>query len=147
MKAVEGAIGRIFCLSLEDGDKIPDCIEEFAKEKDIKSGFCWFLGGVGGGKLVVGPEDGNERPIKTLIQDFTTVHEALAFGTIFQDEHDAYKLHVHASLGRETSALTGCARHGIHVWQLCEVLIIEGAGIEMIRKMDPETGFLKLFPK
>jgi predicted DNA-binding protein with PD1-like motif len=147
MKVSQGSIGRIFCIRLEDGDAIPDCIEEFAKENSIDSGFCWLLGGIGGGKLIVGPEDGDERPVKPMARDFHSVHEALAFGTVFVDETGAHKLHMHASLGRDASSITGCAREGIHVWQLCEVLIIEGVGLDMIRKFDSETGFQTLFPK
>lgn len=36
MQYSEGTIGRVFTLRLENGDKIPDCIETFAKDHDIK---------------------------------------------------------------------------------------------------------------
>ncbi len=32
MKFSEGRIGRVFILRLEDKDKIPECIEQFADE-------------------------------------------------------------------------------------------------------------------
>ncbi|MCC8180368.1 MAG: hypothetical protein LIP23_05595 [Planctomycetes bacterium] len=37
MKASEGKIGRVFMLRLEDGDKIPQAIEQFAVENGILS--------------------------------------------------------------------------------------------------------------
>lgn len=147
MKASQGSIGRVFCLRLEDDDKIPDCIEEFARENQIKGGLCHLIGGIGAGKLIVGPENGDERPVKPMSRDFRSVHEALALGTIFQDENNDYKMHLHASLGRDATSITGCAREGLQVWQICEAIIIEVTGLDMIRKLDPDTGFQVLLPK
>lgn len=33
MIASEGRLGRVFVLRLEDGDRVPDCIEAFAAER------------------------------------------------------------------------------------------------------------------
>jgi predicted DNA-binding protein with PD1-like motif len=33
MQASEGRLGRVFVLRLEDGDAIPDCIDDFVLEK------------------------------------------------------------------------------------------------------------------
>ncbi len=33
MKACEGRIGRVFIIELEDGDVVPECIEQFAEQK------------------------------------------------------------------------------------------------------------------
>ncbi|MGD0857664.1 MAG: DUF296 domain-containing protein, partial [Dehalococcoidia bacterium] len=55
MKYSEGKIGRVFIIRLEDGDKLPACIEKFALEHNIKAGLALLIGGIGSGDLVVGP--------------------------------------------------------------------------------------------
>lgn len=42
MKSCEGNIGRIFVLRLEHGDKLPQVLEDFAGEKQIKSAAVFF---------------------------------------------------------------------------------------------------------
>jgi predicted DNA-binding protein with PD1-like motif len=144
MKAVEGSLGRVFVLRLEDGDLIPDCIERFAEEKRITGGFCALLGGIGDGKIVAGPEDGSARPVEPIIHRITDVHEAAAVGMIFPDEDGIPRLHMHAALGRAGRTSTGCTRTGLTVWQIVEAVIIEITGTGLERKLDPVTGFSML---
>jgi len=35
LKYLEGRLGRVFVIRLEEGDIVPDCIEEFAGNKNI----------------------------------------------------------------------------------------------------------------
>ena len=59
----EADMGRIFIIRLEDGDRLPEAIENLAREKKVSHGLCLFLGGVdGGSRLVVGPADGSVMP-------------------------------------------------------------------------------------
>ena len=141
MKSAEGHIGRVFVLRLEDGDRIPDCIEAFASERNIQGGFCALIGGIGGGKIVAGPEDAQAQPIVPMLQMIANVHEAAAVGTIFPAEDGQPRLHMHAAFGREDQTLTGCVRTGIEVWKIGEVLILELRDTGLIRKKDPATGF------
>ncbi len=141
MRASQGRLGRVFVLRLEDGDVIPDCIERFASERGIGEAFCALLGGIGGGRLVVGPEDRDAEPVIPMVQAFNNVHEAVAFGTIFPGETGAPTLHMHAALGREDRVLAGCVRKGIEVWKVAEVIILEIQGTRMRRRVDPRTGF------
>lgn len=62
MKYSEGNIGRVFVLRLEDGDKLPDVIEDFAKTKSITGAACWYVGGLHDGSMVVGPKDATTMP-------------------------------------------------------------------------------------
>ncbi|KDR94128.1 hypothetical protein SAMN02745945_00812 [Peptoclostridium litorale DSM 5388] len=43
MKATEGKLGRVFVIRLEEGDILPDCIEEFASVKN-GSTYPWRIG-------------------------------------------------------------------------------------------------------
>jgi predicted DNA-binding protein with PD1-like motif len=141
MIATEGALGRVFVLRLEEGDRLPDCVEQFAAEKGIHGGFCALLGGIGSGKLVVGPEDKDASPVTPILQHIQNVHEAAALGTIFPSEDGTPRLHMHAALGRDGNTHTGCIRTGIDVWKICEVVILEIPGTGMIRKKDRSMGF------
>ncbi len=81
MKYSEGNIGRIFVISLEDGDELPRAIEEFAAEKGIAGGMCILVGGIdGGGNIVVGPRDGETLPPEPMLYRLMGVHEVAAVG-------------------------------------------------------------------
>jgi hypothetical protein len=55
MKAIEGTVGRVFGLRLDREDPIPQCIENFAAEKQIHLGHVVFAGGINRGSIVAGP--------------------------------------------------------------------------------------------
>lgn len=141
MKSAQGSMGRVFVLRLEDGDRLPECIERFAAENNVERAFCALVGGVGPGRLIVGPEDGEARPVQPMNLPLSGVHEAAAVGTIFPDEQDRPKLHMHAAMGRAGQTITGCVRAGVDIWQIGEVVVLEILDLQASRKVDPATGF------
>jgi uncharacterized protein len=147
VKAQEGKTGRVFVLKLENGDIIPDCIEKFATEKCVRSALCILIGAIGAGRLVVGPERDDLRPVQPMFYALEGVHEIAAVGSIFPAEGGTSRLHMHGALGRGTVARTGCVRPGLEVWELGEAIIMEIVGIDMVRKSDPGTGFEVLSAK
>lgn len=146
MQYSEGTIGRVFTLRLDDDERVPDCIEQFAKEKNIQSALCTMIGGIDGGKIVVGPEDGEAQTITPLLHTITNAHEVAAVRTLFSDEEGTPILHMHAALGRDGKTHTGCIRPGLDVWLVGEVIIIEILGTDMLRKTEAKSG-LKLLTK
>jgi predicted DNA-binding protein with PD1-like motif len=142
MKYGEGNIGRVFVIRLEDGDRLPATIEEFAAEKGIMRGTCMLVGGIDhGGNIVVGPKDRETMPPDPMLLTLDGVHEVSAVGTIFPDEQGLPRLHMHAALGREGATRTGCIRPGVDVWKLGECIIIEILNNSAKRRMDSNTGF------
>ncbi len=142
MQYEEGKIGRIFALKLETGERIPDVIEEFAREHGVRSAMVMYVGGAGEeSRLVVGPDASREDKIVPLVKTLGGRHEALAVGTLYPDEEGNPVLHMHAATGREGTAMAGCTRAGVDVWLVGEVLMIEIAGTVGFRKTDAETGF------
>jgi len=142
MKYSEGSIGRTFVIRLEDGDRLPAAIEDFAAKKNVERGICILVGGIDdGGTIVVGPRDRETMPPDPMLYTLKGVHEVSAVGTIFPDEEGKPKLHMHAALGREGETHTGCIRPGVDVWKLGEFVILEILDNSAIRKMDPNTGF------
>ena len=142
MEYTEGNIGRIFILRLHDGDHLPDVLETFAVEKKVSSALCFFLGDVKEkGKVIVGPEDGNAVPPVPMMRLLNGVHEVCAVGTIFRDEKNKPKLHMHASFGRGDKVVAGCIRMGIDIWVIGEIVLLEIIGTSAYRAIDGKTGF------
>lgn len=142
MKFTEAKQGRIFILRLEDGDILPNTIEDFAQKKGIRSGMVLFLGGTAkGSKLVVGPQDDQAAKPKKMITQLRGTSEGHGVGTIFTGEAGTPLLHLHGSFGREEKSLTGCTREGITTWLVGEVVIIEMVDTQAGRKLDPFSGF------
>ena len=141
MRVSEGRVGRVFVVRLEDGDRLPEVIEDLAKEKGIAAASVILLGGVGSGKVVVGPRTPAVPP-KPMITELEGVHEIAGVGTIFSDE-DGPKLHLHGAIGRGDEAMVGCPRGGATVFCVLEVVIFEITGTSAARTPDPDLG-LKL---
>jgi predicted DNA-binding protein with PD1-like motif len=142
MHYTEAKPGRIFILRLHQGERLHEVIEKFASQKQVSSALCFFLGGAEDkSKVVVGPKDGKALPPEPMVTLLKGVHEACGVGTIFTDEQGKPELHMHASFGRNDTAVTGCVRMGVDVWQIGEVVILELAGGSAIRAKNKETGF------
>jgi predicted DNA-binding protein with PD1-like motif len=147
MRYSQAGLGRVFVLRLEDGDTLPQTVEEFAREHSVRHAMCLLLGGAkGGSRLVVGPENGEERPPRPVTLPLDEVHEMAAVGTIFPDREGNPSLHMHASCGRGDKAVTGCVRPGVDIWKVGELVLLELTGTSARRDEDPETGFLLLSP-
>jgi uncharacterized protein len=141
MKSSEGKIGRVFVLRLEDGDIVPECIERFAAEKNIKVGHVILIGGIGGGQVVVGPRNSDEMPPDPVMMFVEGAHEVEGVGIIAPDKEGKPRLHIHASLGRGGKTLTGCLRPGVRTWLVGEAIIYEITGARAHRLPDPISGF------
>ena len=124
MRVSQGSVGRVFVVRLEDGDRLPGAIEGLAKEKGIAAASVILLGGIGRGKIVVGPET-SAIPPKPMTTELDGVHEIAGVGTIFANEAGEPILHLHAALGRDGRTITGCTRTGVEVWLIVEAIITE----------------------
>ena len=142
MQFTEANLGRVFVLRPHDGDHLPDVLESFAAEHNVKSALCFFLGGAkDSSRVVVGPRNGDAVPPEPMITLLEGAHEVCGVGTIFVDKEGKPKLHMHASFGRKEETITGCVRMGVDVWRIGEVVMFELAGTAAHRAVDKETGF------
>ena len=146
MRAVEGSVGRVFVLRLDDGDVAPDCIEAFAAEKGIAVGHVVLIGGIGGGQVVVGPRVSDERPPDPMLLPIDGAHEVAGVGVIAPGEDGKPVLHIHAALGRSGKTTTGCLRPGVTTWLVGEAIVYEILNAGVARVKDPESGFALLQP-
>jgi uncharacterized protein len=141
MQASEGCLGRVFILRLENGDKLPDCLEAFARDKQIRTANVLLIGGIGEGHIVVGPRYSDKLPPEPMLLPLDGAHEVVAVGLIAPDEEGQVRLHMHAALGRAGQTKTGCVRPGVWIWHVGEVVIYEIVGAEAVRLPDKTTGF------
>ncbi len=147
MRYSEARTGRVFVIRLETGDRLPDAIERLAAEQGVARGFLVVLGGAeDDSRVVVGPEDAGALPPVPMIHRIAGVHEIAGVGTIFPDAQGRPSLHLHAALGRGGAAVVGCARPGVEVWNVGEVVLVELLGTGARREIDPATGFSLLEP-
>ncbi len=147
MKYSEAKPGRIFVIRLEDGDIVHEEIERFAIQNDIKTASLIVLGGADTQSvLVTGPEKGRAKTIVPQTHMLDNVYEVAGTGTIFPDEKGKPVLHMHMACGRGSSAVTGCIRNGVRVWQVMEIILYELLDSTGIRKKDAATGFNLLIP-
>jgi uncharacterized protein len=142
MHYTEGRMGRVFVLRLEDGERLNDTLEAFAREHKLNHALAFYLGGsASGSKLVVGPAADAVDTVVPLIHMLSGSQEVLAVGTLILDENGAPVLHMHAAAGREGRATVGCTRAGVDVWLVGEVVLLEIVGPAALRRKDPATGF------
>jgi len=146
MRASEGKIGRVFVMRLEDGDRLPECIEKFADVNGILTGHVALVGGIGSGEMVVGPRTSDERPPQPMLLPIDGAHEVAGVGVIAPGPDGKPQLHIHAALGRSGQTITGCLRPGVDTWIVAEAIIYEIVGAKMGRFLDEDTGFSLLGP-
>lgn len=139
--------GRVFVLRLEDGDILHEAVEELARREAVRSAALIAVGGADeGSRLVVGPEQGRGRPVQPMERLLDGVHEIAGTGTLFPDQEGRPVLHMHLACGRRGDTVTGCARRGVRVWQVMEVILLELVDSPARRLPDPATGFALLDP-
>ena len=142
MQYSEGSLGRIFVLRLEEGERLNETLEAFAREQKMQRGLAFYLGGAAAGsRVVVGPEANRGEAIIPLLYTLEGAQEVLALGTLFPNEAGDPVLHMHAAAGREGGATVGCTRAGVDVWLVGEVVLLEILGASARRRQDPKTGF------
>ena len=131
--------GRIIAARLFEGDDLYESIETIAKNENIKAAAVLITGGFREAEVVVGPKQ--EKPkIVGNFRHFTGPGETLGVGTIYCDNDDEPKLHIHTAIGKADSVIVGCPRGGAETFLILEVTIIEIADINATRKPDPQTG-------
>lgn len=138
MDIQEGGVGRVFLLKFEDGEDLLAELSAFARQKNLKAAWLFFLGAVKKGQLVVGPEK-TELPPVPAWQEISQAWEIVGLGNLFW-EGDAPRLHLHGALGRGENTRTGCLRQVTEVYLVAEVLVLELVGFSATRRLDPALG-------
>jgi predicted DNA-binding protein with PD1-like motif len=147
MEYTTGAVGRCICIRLHEGDPVYKSIQDVAAKESVSAGVVFVIGGVKNGSVVVGPVDQNERPLRTIVEEFSDAREIAGVGTLFKNEEGELKLHLHASVGKGASPIVGCPRLGLDCWLVNEVIILELVGVNAVRAKEASgLELLKFLP-
>lgn len=142
MKSIEMGKGRVFVIALETGESIKVCVEEFCRTNGISNAKVTILGGIAAGStFVCGPHlvNGVETtPISPITYTTDAPTEFAGVGTVFPNESGVPVMHLHGSLGRNGTSVTGCFREEAKAWLTLEIIIEELIGSGAIRKFDSE---------
>lgn len=137
-----GRPGRVVVARFSDGEDVLAGLAEIALREQIKAAAFSLVGGMKGGRYVVGPE-GDEMPPRPVWRELSENHEAMGFGTIFWLD-DQPKVHFHGAYGRGDSVKAGCMRVGSKTFLVLEVVITELLDMDAVRELDPASGFALL---
>ncbi len=137
-----GTVGRVIVARFGDGDDLLGGLAEIARTEQIKAAAFSVVGGMKGGRYVVGPE-GDEMPPRPVWRQLHDNREAVGFGTVFWLD-DQPKVHFHGVYGRGDSVMAGCMREASEVFLVLEVVITELLNLDAVRELDPASGFALL---
>lgn len=142
MKYQVGKAGRVFVVKFEDGENPLEELIDLAKKEIIYSGIFWLLGGLKGGKFVVGPKSSELPPIP-IWREIIGNNEILGIGTIFP-YNDEPRIHLHGVYGREDSVKMGCLRDDPQVFLVLEAIVMELLEVEVKRELDEKSNMVLL---
>ena len=140
MQYQTGKPGRIVVVRFGDSEDVLGGIAQICRSEDIRTACFNIVGGMKGGRFVVGPET-EEMPPIPVWRELQESHEAVGFGTIFWDKEQP-KVHFHGAYGKRDSVKAGCLREGSEAFLVLEVVITEILGVDIIRELDPESGMV-----
>lgn len=139
MNYSQATLGRVFIAKLDNGEVVHETIERIAEKERIRAGVVFIVGGVGeDSTLVVGPVDGDVRPISVMERMLSAPHEVTGVGTLISTENGKPVLHMHVSAGRGDVSVTGCIRRGIRVWGVLEATLIEFTKTSTLKRYEKD---------
>lgn len=137
-----GSLGRVILARFNDGDDILAGLQEIARRENLRAAAFHLVGGIRGGRYVVGPETETMPPVP-MWRELTESHEAVGFGTIFW-LGDTPKVHFHGAYAKRDTVRGGCLREASETFLVLEAVIQELVGIDAERVVDPGSGMALL---
>lgn len=135
-----GKPGRIVVVRFSDGEDVLGGIAGICRTEGIRAACFNVVGGMKGGRYVVGPET-EEMPPRPVWRELQESHEAVGFGTVFWDNEQP-KVHFHGAYGKHDSVKAGCLREGSAAFLILEVVITEILDVSIIRELDQAAGMV-----
>src|SRR4030042_1315278 len=105
-----GRVGRVIVARLFEGEDLHACIDQIAREAEVRCATVLIRGGFRSAAVVVGPEQ--EQPqIVPRFQAFAGPGEVLGVGTLYWDDAGPRRA-IHTAIGKDGESLGGCPRRG-----------------------------------
>jgi len=138
MEYTQGSLGRIFVLKLNDQEDLLAAINEFARKEKIKAGVFVCIGALREGQVVTGPKE-PVIPPEPNWREFSQGWEVMGLGTVFTNA-DGPQIHLHVSMGKKDSVITGCLRKQSRTFLVMEAVFFELRNVKAHKNIDPKTG-------
>lgn len=135
-----GSIARVFSIRFDDGDDFLGELTNLIKKENIRNGWFHVIGGLRRADVVTGPKEA-VMPPEPVWREVTDARETLGSGSIYRDEKDEPRIHLHATMGHHGDTITGCLRKGSRTYLLLEVILFEITGFTANRPWSEEKGF------
>jgi predicted DNA-binding protein with PD1-like motif len=135
-----GSVGRVFAVRFDDGDDLLAGLTELIKKENIRNGWFHVIGGLREIDVVTGPRE-PVMPPEPVWREVRNARETLGSGSVYRDENDEPKIHLHAALGHHGDTITGCLRRGSRTYLLLEVILFEITGFDASRPWSAAKGF------
>ena len=138
-----GTSGRVFSVRFDEGDDFLEGLHQVIRKENIRSAWFWVIGGLRSAGVVTGPRE-PVMPPEPVWQEIDGARETLGSGSIFWDENEEPRVHLHAAMGHHGDTVTACVRKGTKTYLVLEVCILEINGLGASRPWYPEGGFNRL---
>ncbi|MCB2182141.1 MAG: DNA-binding protein [Desulfobulbaceae bacterium] len=135
-----GSTSRVFVIRFDDNDDFLVELTNLIKKENIRNAWFQIIGGVKEIDCVIGPKK-PVMPPDPVWQEVRDARETLGSGSIFWDENNEPKIHLHAAMGHHGDTVTGCLRKGSKTYLVLEVILYEITGFEATRPWSDEKGF------
>ncbi|MEW6291257.1 MAG: PPC domain-containing DNA-binding protein [Thermodesulfobacteriota bacterium] len=135
-----GSVARVFSIRFDDGEDFLGALTELIKKENIRNGWFQVIGGLRQADVVTGPRE-PVMPPEPVWRQVKDARETLGSGSIYWDEKEQPRIHLHAALGHHGDTVTGCLRKGSVTYLLLEVILFEIAGFEASRPWSADKGF------
>ncbi len=138
-----GTIGRIFTIRFDHGDDFLTELTSLAIKENIQAGWFNIIGGLREAEVVTGPKEPTMPP-EPVWKKVDGAREVVGVGSIFRDENNEPKIHLHTSLGHHGETMTVCVRKGTKTYLILEVYLIEIEDINVTRPWYEKGQFNRL---
>jgi len=143
MEYAAGQTGRIFTIRFDDGEDFLTGLTDLADKENIKAGWFNVIGGLREAEVVIGPVKPTMPP-EPIWDKVAGAREVIGTGSLFRDENNVPRIHLHASLGEHGKTMTACVRKGTQTYLILEVYFIEIVNIEANRPWFDKGQFYQL---
>jgi len=138
-----GTIGRIFTIRFDDGDDFLTGLADLAAKENVKAGWFNIIGGLRQAEVVTGPQAA-VMPPEPVWAKVDEAKEVIGVGSIFRDENNLPKVHLHSALGHHGNTMTVCVRKKTATYLILEAYLVEITGINATRPWFAKGQFNRL---
>jgi len=143
MEYCTGKTGRIIVIRFDNNDDVLQGLLHVAKKESIQAGYFTMLGGLLAAEVVTGPVEATMPPVPVWAQ-VDGPREVVGVGSIFLDENDEPRIHLHAALGHHGQTTTACIRKGAKTYLILEAYLVEIIDIKAKRPWFADGQFYRL---